>query len=291
MAKNGQKSKACKWLLLNKGLIVLVLITGLLIGIAIVLYLTQSTEKAAQAGDLVAGFSGASALLWLVAGYYQQSRELSLQRKELELQRRALEAQTKELARTSKLSALGQVKLILKDADEYIAKSKATAKNSNELALSITTVITELAVFVRSVSAQKIQEHYQLFLPTKNAAESLLGSVRSAMLLYAEADPKIQVQPNDDPRQFVLQNDNLIRSVPYLSNYQGNAWSIAHTLITFEPGFKNIELAGMTALILLAENPEIVHREPMKKLYEEVITRGDPPAICSLFDFENHKIR
>lgn len=291
MAKNGPKSKACKWLLLNKGLIVLILVTGLLIGLAIVLFITQSTEKAAQAGDLVAGFSGAAALLWLVAGYYQQSRELSLQRKELELQRRALEAQTKELAQAGKFSALGQVKLILTDADEYIAKSAATAQNSKELAESITSVITELAVFHRSVNVQEIQDHYNPFLATETAAKGFLGSVRSATLLYAEADPQIEVQPIDDPAQFVFQNDELIRGLPYITNYQGHAWAIAHTMLTFERGFKTIELAGMTALILFSGNPELVKKEPMQRLYEEVTAKLDPPAICALFDFDNYEIR
>lgn len=284
-------SDGAKWALRARGLIVLIVVTVLLVSFGLFIFLTQSAERAAQAGDLIAGVSGASALLWLVAGYYQQSRDLTLQRKELELQRRALESQTKELAQAGKFSALGQVNLLLKNADEYIGKSKAPASNSNELANNISSIIADLPLFNRSVNAQEICDQHVLFIANETAAKSFLSSVRAATLLYAEADPKIKVQSNNDPLQFIHQNDQLLRSLPYIANYQGDAWSIAYTMQTLEPGFKTIQLAGMTAFVLIAENPEVVYKEPMQQLYKEVTARGKPPAICALFDYENYKIR
>ncbi len=50
------------------------------IGVALYYAMTSTPHQAADVGNFVAGFAGALAFIWLVAGYQQQGEELKLQR-------------------------------------------------------------------------------------------------------------------------------------------------------------------------------------------------------------------
>lgn len=101
------------------------ILTGLLgVAFLIVLFSPMELERKAQTGDFFAGFAVAAEFIWLVAGYLQQNRELSVQRKELRLQRRSIELQRDEMVKMSKSAVLSEIAKMIDRAHERVAALK-----------------------------------------------------------------------------------------------------------------------------------------------------------------------
>ena len=265
-------------------------LTCLLILTPILLLTFLENQKAAQIGDLVAGFSAAVAFLWLLASFHLQRKELILQRKDIELQRKILTAQTKELMQTSKYNCLNQINSILRSSDERIKASDADANNSTELFKKINSTILELAIYIKSTNANEVNDLYMIWLSRETEVHNFLKAVKVATKLYCETVPEVKIKESNTLYEFIVNNGELISTIPYLSNYHANAVNIANLLTIIAPSIENMHLAGLTASIIVTDFPDAIEANHLKELYAKVSSRGNSPAICSHFDYDDFKI-
>lgn len=106
------------------------LLTGSVIIIGGYFFLTMDVSGSAQRGDFFAGFAGACAFIWLVAGYRQQAEDLQGQKETLDQhmevlkgQQAVLAEQAQQLQNLAQVSMLSQVKNLVDDAVSRLSEN------------------------------------------------------------------------------------------------------------------------------------------------------------------------
>lgn len=227
-------------------------------------------QTASQIGGYISAIAASLAFVWLIAGFFQQSKELKLQREELSMQREALMLQKEELKKISKFNALQQISTMLDSFNSSLPSKKIpNISNVEDLSMAFMGAMqSSWKIILESTNYQEVFDAHNKWLPVESICRQFISTVYSAVKLYAETTGEITLLNNDDEAQFVYFDHEKIRSIPHLQQYFGAAYAVASNLFLFEPGLKRIRLAGFEASDKVL--PGVVKQEALEKLRKEV---------------------
>lgn len=231
---------------------------------------SADTEILSHWGSYISGVAAALAFLWLVAGFYQQSKELRMQREELALQRQTLENQRKELTRISKYNALQQISGMLDGFASSLPREKLPAVTTvDQLSVAFMTgVANHWKVILESNDSQEVFTAHRHWLPIESLCTEFISTYWAAMKLYSEATGEILPIQDENASQYIYFNYEHIRTIPHLQKYSGAAFAIATDLFLMDPGLTRVRFAGYSALNKIY--PNIVKQDALEKLKSAV---------------------
>jgi len=211
-------------------------LTGAVLGLAAwVAAETEGWPRAGDVGDFVAGFSGALAFIWLIAGYLQQRDELALQREELKAQRESLDLQKAELHRMAVNAALGQIATMLMDFRTRLPQYGVPNLNSYEdIGHKLMEYLNELGRASRATEVETIINSYSAWRWRENIALRFFAALKMGAEIYAR-DGEVTLRHEEDPVRFVMLNDAALRSIPHISDCMHPALAIARALDSLRP--------------------------------------------------------
>lgn len=227
-------------------------------------------EIASQIGGYISGIASSLAFIWFIAGFFQQSKELVLQREELSMQRNALLLQKEELEKISKFNALQQISAMLDSFNSSLsAKQIPNINTVEDLYMAFMNGMqSEWKIILESTNAQEVFDSHVKWLKIESICRQFISIFYSAVRLYAETTGKITILENDDEAQFIYFDYEKIKGIPHLQQYLGTAYGVASNLFLFDPGLKRIKLAGFEASNKLM--PNVVKQDALEKLRKEV---------------------
>ena len=227
-------------------------------------------ETASQIGGYISGIAASLAFIWLIAGFFQQSKEIGLQREELSMQRNALLLQKEELKKISKFNALQQISSIIDSFNMSLpAKQIPNINNVEDLHMAfINGMKDEWKIILESPNAKDVFDSHVKWLKIESICRQFISIFYSAIKLYAETTGEITILENDNEAQFIYFDYKKIKDIPHLQQYSGTAYGVASNLFLFDPGLKRIKLAGFEATNKLI--PDVVKKDALEKLRKEV---------------------
>lgn len=258
------------------------IITGLLILSSIAVIYFCKLQNASQVGDWLSGFSSTLAFLWIIAGFYQQSKELSLQRKELSLQRESLDLQAGELKGLNQFQSLEHIKNILYEALKKI-------NNTNTLFNPLLNQMENISIITKThdleecwAAAEKVLNEYTPIL-------SFLQSFSAALMLYMDSK-NIDYSINDEAPiyWFLLVNIDHGKRAPYLGEHYIQVKKACQSLATLDKIYKIVMLVFMIKSQTLFSS-DILEDGALEDLYSKLLKdmKGDknslPPVIRDYF--------
>ena len=229
-------------------------ITGLFVVAVLAAWFIMPLERAAQTGDLLAGFAGALAFVWLIASFRQQSKELRLQREELSLQRNAIQLQTNELKHMARLTTARQVVTIVEAANNRLRELRQPFRSPDELRTACMSY-REWKVILESQNPQHIVDVFnnwqKVSEKVEKAARPYLASLCEAARLYFWATDKGGIKEGLIDEQFFSTYRTNISQIPHLSEYSDIGSTLANVLLD-KPDRSVLRLAGLTAALRLS---------------------------------------
>lgn len=230
---------------------------------------SPNIETASQIGGYISGIVASLAFIWLIAGFFQQSNELRLQRKELSMQREALLLQKEELKKINKFNALQQISSILDSFNSSLpAKQIPNIITVENLPMAFMEGIAEWKIILESTNSQEVFDAHNKWLLIESICRQFISTFYSAVRLYAETTGEITLLKNDNETQFIYFNHEKIKGIPHLQQYAGVAYSVASNLVDLGPGLKRVALAGFESTEKLM--PGVVRQDALEKLRKEV---------------------
>ena len=246
-------------------------LSGIVIFLALGVFIGNKTETAAQIGDFFAGFSAALAFIWLIAGFMQQRKELVLQRQELALQREALEQQREELNRIGKYAALDQISKILKEFEDSLPKKNIQGITKIEDLNQIFMPEFAKAVKILEPSAHiDISKTYLEWAKIEGVCKEFLSAIMSVVILHNESSEEADLKflEGEDDAEYIYFNYDSIKNIRPLRNYIGSAHFLATQITLCTPGLKKMELANIETIEKI--DPKVINREGVDKLRAEI---------------------
>lgn len=254
-------------------------ITWLIILIGITVYFTRDIEKAAQTGDFLAGFAGALAFLWLIAGFKQQQNEIKMQRK-------ALELQALELKNANKISTYNHIQQLTTEALSELNNSNIKIKEHSEL---FNVFIKELSfydeIFSNSTDKEQIVKAWMEWWKIEQTLNMFISKVSFSLKLYIEYKTNIQTTQKMDII-FIEQHIEEMNEIPYLEQFYGTMSNLIIPMKMTKSYFNKFRLAGTLALMI--DQDENLKEEMDKKTFKELLESLDAnnvmyPAIYKLY--------
>jgi len=236
-----------------KGLLLLPLAitAGILFG-AGWLWTQMDSSAASAAGAFWSAVAATVAFVWLIAGYFLQSRELSLQRDQLTLQRTELANQRLEMRRMAEQATLGQVATMLASFESSLPARTMTGGRSllttvHELPTVLATALEGARVTLTATEHVGQFHAYNRWAPIEGLALQFLGIVAGATRLYASnTDRRIEESGQDDA-DFVVANLPVIGEIPHLQLYALAAETTARILTVARPFILRVRFQGLRA--------------------------------------------
>tara|TARA_R110000850_G_scaffold205707_2_gene331896 strand:- start:190 stop:1083 length:894 start_codon:yes stop_codon:yes gene_type:complete len=260
------------WLITSTGLI---LVTAILI-----LVFSEKIGQAASFGDFIAGFAGSLALLWLVAGYRMQAKELAIQREELKLQRIALQNQASELKNMSQFSAIEQVKSMIDMSLQRLSSSDGEITSPEHFFTSMMPG-PEWKVLIESTDPEEIFSSFRKYSEKTEPANTFISNYVSAAKFYLKSTDNKSVDFSLSDEEFVVINHAWLKDIPYLSTYLFCVYQYSEQKINYMPAHKIFLLAFLIASIKSIGNPSIVKEGAVDELKEYLKEQGkELPAIA-----------
>ena len=212
-------------------------LTGVVLAAAVLAGIVCEGWPSAEAvGSFVAGFAGAVAFIWLVAGYFQQKDELALQREELRAQRESLDLQKVELHRMAVHGALGQMAIMLSDFDHRLpGLAIAGLSGYEDIGRELAERLDALERAIRLDRAELIIEGYASWVQVESIALRFLASIQMGAELYQRHAEGFGLDPEPDPVLFLLKNDGSLRTVPHISDRMHAGRELASALQRLRP--------------------------------------------------------
>lgn len=242
----------------------------------------EDWDTRSKIGGAIGGVLGALALVWLIAAYLQQGKELALQRHELALQREALVLQRDEFRKMSKYAALDQIARMLTDFDQRLANlSIPNVKDHSDLVAAFLHGMNLFKPIIEGENDDHVFEEYQKLSKLLAAGRGFLSVIVSAVTLYEDASSEQRmIQPSKDitdtagrvaPSVLLIQmNADKLLDIPHISAYMGSAKMLASFLYTLGPGINLAELKGLEAMDRLM--PRIMNEDAIEHLRNAVKT-------------------
>ncbi len=240
------------------------LVTVALILLAILLFQrSPDIDTASQIGGYISGIAASLAFVWLIAGFFQQSNELRLQREALVLQK-------EELLKISKFNALQQISSMLDSFNSSLpAKQIPNIITVDNLSMAFMNGMqSEWKTILESTNSQEVLDSHIKWLQIESICKQFISTYYSAVRLYAETTGEITLLKNDNEVRFIYLEYKKIKDIPHLQQYASAAYNVASNLFLLEPGLKRIQLAGFEATNKLM--PDVVKQDALKKLRKEV---------------------
>jgi hypothetical protein len=206
---------------------ILPLATVVLLLLAILIFQrAPNIETASQIGGYISGIAASLAFVWLIAGFFQQSNELRLQREELSMQRKALVLQKEELKKISKFNALQQISLMLDSFNSSLTAKQIPNINTVEnLSMAFMNGMqSEWKTILDSTNSQEVFDSHVKWLQIESICRQFISTFYSAVRLYAETTGEITLLENDNEAQFVYFGHEKIKDIPHLQQYAGAAY-------------------------------------------------------------------
>lgn len=283
-------------------LLVLVSIAVFLGGILLYMNTGSAGDRAAL-GDFIGGVVSSIALLWLVAGFFQQSNQLELQRGELQLQRDALERQVEELSlqrneiklqrevfelqkeEMSKMgyfTSLGQIAQILEQFDSSVrANSKLELSGAVEISSALSLGMSHWHVVLGDASRFDKVNAFLKWIAIERTALAFLGAIDTSCKIYSHATGNSLLNTNIAIEDRIVDGFERLKTVPYVQNFAESAYNVAQFLITTRPGRAKIERLGLQATY--EQNPKLFFegkfQEHISKLRSTESTNSDPESL------------
>lgn len=252
------------------------LTTVLLLLLAILIFQrSPNIEVASQIGGFISAIAASLAFIWLIAGFFQQSKELGLQRKELSMQRHALLLQQEELKKISEFNALQQISSMLDLFNSSLpAKQIPNINTVEDLIMAFMNNMSPAwNIILKSTNDEEIFASYTEWFKIESICRQFISVFYSAVTLYAEATGEITIVKEGNKVEYLYHSHAKINNIPHLQQYSGAAYGVASNFFHFEPGLKRIELAGFEATNRL--NPGVVKQDALEKLRQEVKNLDD----------------
>jgi len=242
--------------------------TGLIVLSALlVLMFSSQLSNAASVGDFIAGFAGALAFLWLVAGYRMQAEELSAQKEELKLQRIALQNQVSELKSMTRFAAIDQVKSMVDSALHRLSQSGGEITKPEQFFAAMLPG-PEWKVLAESTDPEEVMAAYTVYGKKHGPADTFVSGFASAARFYLRSIGNEHVDYNLPDQEFVVINNPWLKDVPYLSTYLQMVTTYAEQKLNYEPGHKIFMLAFLVASQKMSGNPDIIKKESIAEIME-----------------------
>ncbi|MEC8066471.1 MAG: hypothetical protein VX154_01270 [Pseudomonadota bacterium] len=230
-------------------------------------------------GGLLAGFSAAVAFVWLIAGFYQQSTELSLQRVELSLQRVALEQQRNEFRELNKQQTLSHIKHIMDMADSRLGgfREKPLLDTVNAF------VNDNLSVVLKSTNASEVSASSIRYYEGLNPIKAFFEEYKMCLCMVMEMKG-VSYQKGDDLHfiEFIYRYSPHSKDVPYLLGYHNSIFSTTNLLIGFKLKTINDSVVLATLSAQASIDSTVVHLGKLKKLNEKFIADYGREALPAL---------
>lgn len=244
----------------------LLALTGLIIFIALlVLLVPEKLSTSASFGDFVAGFAGALAFLWLVAGYRMQVVELSLHREELKEQRIALQTQANELKSMSRFAALDQVRSMLDSALKRLSQSGTETKKPEQF-LASSMPGPEWKILMESTNPEEVMDAFKIYTEKTGPVETFISSYSSAAKFYLKSSGNVTVDYKLPTHEFVFINRSWLEEVPYLSTHLYAVCQYSEIHLNYEPAHKTFMLAFLVASQKFTGKMDIVKKDSVSEL-------------------------
>jgi hypothetical protein len=225
-------------------------ITIIVVIIALIVLIIRDIEKAAQTGDWLAGFAGALAFLWLVAGFRQQQNEITMQREEITMQREALELQALELKNANKISTYNHIQQLTNDSLNNFMNSSINIKEHSELFMIVLEEFKiNKIIFSTSVDKVEIEQAWRKWWKFEQELNNFITKIAFALKLYIEYKTNIQVEQKLDI-SFIDKYIEQMREIPYLEQFYGTFNNLVVTIKSIQPTFKMFQLAGTLSLLI-----------------------------------------
>ena len=228
--------------------------------------LSKKISDAANIGDFLSGFAGALAFIWLIASFRQQKEELRLQRKELGMQRSALQLQAKELHKMGKYAALEQVNHMIQSGLKKLEEAPEGFNSVTALTVSILPT-KEWKIILESDDPQKVYDSYLLFMKKSGPTKQFISTIANASKFYLEAIGNTYVDYSLPDINFIYINKVFIEKIPHISEIFYSTYDAVEFLISYEPGYKSITLAGFIA-IEKVNGTDLMKKEAKEELYK-----------------------
>ena len=261
-------------------------ITFIIIIIAVIVFLTRDIEKAAQIGDFLAGFAGALAFLWLIAGFKQQQNELKMQKEEIKMQRKALELQALELKNANKISTYNHIQQLTTEALSELNNSNIKIKEHSEL---FNVFFKELSaydkIFSNSTDKEQIIKAWMEWWKIEQSLNIFISKISFSLKLYIEYKTNTQAIQNMDII-FIEQHIEEMNEIPYLKPFYGTMKNLIIPMKVTESYFNKFRLSGTLALMI--NQDDNLKEEMNKRTFKELLQYLDEnkityPAIYEIY--------
>lgn len=230
----------------------------LLLGFLSCILNVPSVERIDRLGDLLGGFAGSLAFVWLIAGFYQQAKELKLQRQELSLQRTTLEQQKAEFHELNKHQNLTHIKNILDKAEDKIGD----LSNLSADVMLKAFMNEKLKPIMESRDIRTASDAATEYMKGIRPLREFLAEYKAALILALENGGVSYTQHSKSHLiTFIYIYNQFAEKVPYLSRYYATIQGSLHFLISI-----NIEMIEEAMqLIVLVFGQETVGEGILKK--------------------------
>ncbi|MEQ7873854.1 hypothetical protein ABDK56_07590 [Sphingomonas sp. ASV193] len=258
----------------------LVIGTTLVLFFASAIWYRNGENDAASIATFISGFATALAFLWLAAGFRLQTEELSLQRQELQLQRIAAQQQATELLNASKLSSLGQVHTLIRDAEEVVRMSPLDI-SVTDLPGIYMSAIEYWTATEKSKDPKTVINNYNEWLKREVVCKNYIKNIASAMKIYIEHHCRsLVIQEREKDEEFVYIHESWVRKAPYISQHIGVASLLGNFMFMLSPGVERALLAFSVANAKLI-GMDMFKEGALESMRDKVLERSESlPAIC-----------
>lgn len=242
----------------------------------------ESSNVSSDFATYISGFSSAIALIWLVAGFRIQSRELGLQRQELELQRLAAQQQARELKNSAKLGSLAQIKSLLDDAERCVQNCPLGLSSPVEIQGAYFERMQYWKVIGESQNPSDVIAAYQQWLPSEAVAKNYVRYIAAALRIYIEFHcENASVDATKGDEEFLYTYEVWARNGPFISHHIGVSVLLANYICITQPGLECMRLAYLVASVK-SIGKDLMKQGALEKMRDKVLEHGAGlPAICS----------
>ncbi|HEX5211225.1 MAG TPA: hypothetical protein VFW22_05780, partial [Pseudolabrys sp.] len=126
---------------------------------------------------------------------------------------------------------------------------------------------------LKSTDALVVQRQYSEWLKVEGLARAYISSIAIALKIYLEYYLQIEFDRSQSDEDFVYINQVWMNKVPYLTEHSANAYLVANYLMTFQPGLKAMQLAGLVAS-KIAFGQDLFKPGALEKMKKELVDNG-----------------
>ena len=229
-----------KRLLALAPILVLVLVSLIVLGSAIIAMVCLPTERSSALGSLIGGAAGMLAVIWFSASLYYQSKQLKEQRQQFF-------ENFHQLIEDNRRNSLVLVRDILSRAEEKALKSNPELTSFIELKIQYIKM-SNLQAALTSTDPQTVLKDAGKWLKTiEGPALTLMTGIKFAAEIYFRATGKTDINYTLEPEIFVRNYAGTLCIVPYFEEYIPVALTISNWMVNMKSVRAAVDIAYWVA--------------------------------------------